>query len=235
MRTPRYRGSIGRKLSDEGVPIQKIAEILQCDAEQARADIDLFLHGLRRHRPKIDALIDEGLSIGVIGKRMGISRQAVHLYISSSGQRSHWEEMKRKARMKNQADGEALTAARRGIFLGIVEMMRAKARGAGPAYSDVVEYVLGRRHTYPSAYTFEELAAFFGRYYRAVDEGRRESLKQLAQLLRGRTASAGLVLKRIGREPMFGALQMRRFSTGDMDALRAAVTTPLSVADPRPR
>jgi transposase len=157
-------------------------------------------------RPEIDRLVLEGKSSVEIGNLFNLSYQTILNYIRDTGQYKSWRS---KGEKVTKANSVKTRKKLRGTIAFLLKgRLTQLAEEESWAHQKAIEYMnqrKGHRNKGKSPnYSFDLLLTLFERYEHAKERGQKISLEKLADGLGIWPVSAGVILKKMELEPLYG-------------------------------
>ncbi len=152
--------------------------------------------------PERDELIKKGLTLEEISQRVGVTREAIRIYINSRGQYNEW----RKAREYNKYINSKKKVSKSLLYV-LKERLKDLCKKEGWAYEKAFEYCHERKNI---RLNFEKAIKLFSTYDEARSKGNRLSLGELAKINGLSSPNISRIFKRAEIEPMYGNRKRKR-------------------------
>ncbi len=163
-----------------------------------------------RTRPKIDALIQEGVSYPKIAKSVDLKRERVRDYIRESGQQQIYKSKREEQRYKQ----ERLDEARGAVLEVLKKHVLKQAEDKKFPYEKAVRWYLSHN----TSYSLDDVITVLQRYESAQKQREKISLAKLGKGLFA-TSTVGALIKKLGLEPMYGKLKRNALTRETKDAI----------------
>ncbi len=136
-----------------------------------------------RCRPKIDDLIEKGLTLEEIGDdyEVDLSKERVRQYIKFSGQYEYWEKKRNEKKLEIVKERKKINEEKQGLVNLIYLYGKEKAKKSGFAYEKAGEYYFTVNNSFK--FSFEKLVKLYSRYKELVDNDIKFSYNSLGKEL----------------------------------------------------
>ena len=166
-----------------------------------------------RYKPKMDAMIDKGVTLEEIGIAGGYSRtsarEGARLYILFSGQYNLWQ-AKRK---ESQSSNKLYKLCVQQVYQSLVSVLEARvaqlANNASWPEKMALRLCINKHYQHWGQLTLKKVVRLFRGYEAAQSKGKKLSLEELATISCISKYSVARTLKKVGLEPMHGYTQKR--------------------------
>ncbi len=181
-------------------------------------------------RPEIDCLIEQGLTLGEIGKETGLSGERIRQYINESSQYNEWKQNKIKKR-ENRASYEK---QKQESYSSLISLLKARAFELAKEEGWHAQKALECENTYKhkkDRIPFSSLYSLFKKYKDAKKKGKKLTLEDFGDELGTSRNSIGRIFTKTGVEPMYGKKE-RKIKPGEkMEHVIRGIKTPFSGRD----
>jgi transcriptional regulator with XRE-family HTH domain len=163
-----------------------------------------FIRKPCKDRKERDQLIAQGYSISEIANRLGVSGQAIYLYIDNHSKKREWQLANRMRKAALVSCANIMTHSIRSVFDAFAGLpIKMELNPADQwAMEQARRYRQGKNRHFFSSVT---LFAVYKRFHVACASGQKLSLEELGADLSISTASVGNILKAVGLKPMYGS------------------------------
>ncbi len=173
-----------------------------------------------KRKPEVDVLITEGKSLGEIGRTVKLTRERIRQYINATGQYEQWRKAREQRKEEQKTLEEHIDQQRTHILFLLKERMKILAKKDSWAAEKAVECWLNNKRYNEHSHSLETLLTILTRYEKAKNRGECLSLEQLGEGLSLWPSSIGIVLRKVGVEPMYGKRERKLTPQATKEALQ---------------
>ncbi len=185
--------------------------------------------------PSRDELITQGRTLKYIGKREGVTKEAIRQYILKTGQYNRWVKQTKKRKKgikiirkyKQQVKKQKQKTLSR-IIRAVIENKK------GYIYED--EWAIQKTNKYLSSrpnsqVSFAQIYNVLHKYHKAKQQGEKISLKQLGAEGKINSATLSKILRKMNLKPLYGTLKRTSTPKWKKQAMKRACNFPASYSD----
>lgn len=223
-----------------GDSIEQIAEKHKSKPASVYAALSSYglLAEYRKHHPsnrsgitieRVQAYIEQGLSVAEIASRFNVSRQNIDYYLRKHNLHNQWKTV-RDRRKQEQHEMQAEERGQRQHLVSLLAQMTLQKAQGDKALEKATQYALSLRRYDIRPSTFNQYYRLFQEYYTAQERGEKRSVMELAEASDISVTHISNILRAVGEAPMYyGAIQRHPLTPQQKQLIRKTFTIKTSL------